>query len=91
MVEFKRGIIDKQQQGQLLSVFQKFDKDEKNSLNWNQFKDYVYASGMQFLVKHYSEDMKAKLFDGDFYANRVTFVAFMNYLEENCRYDNTPD
>ena len=46
---------------------------------------------MQFLVQLYSEDMKARLFDGDFDANRVTFPAFMSYLETNCVYENTPD
>ena len=90
MVEFKRGLIDKQQQGQLLLVFQKFAEDQ-DDMTWDQFKDYLFASGMQFLVQHYTDDMKAKLFKGNFENNRVTFPAFMNYLEENCKYENTPD
>ena len=57
MVEFKRGLIDKQQKGYLLSVFQRFDKDESQTLTWNQFKDFVFVIGMNFLVKHYSEEM----------------------------------
>ena len=34
MVEFKKGMIDKQQQGNILSVFKKFDQNGKDALTW---------------------------------------------------------
>ena len=91
MVEFKKGMIDKQQQGNILSVFKKFDQNGKDALTWEQFKDFVFAIGMMFLYQHYEEDIKVKLFEGDFLSNRVGFPAFLNYLDENCKYDNMPD
>ena len=90
-MEFKRGLIDKQQQGQLSTVFQKFDEDNKESLTWEQFKEFVFAIGMQFLVKYYSADIEEKLFEGAFRSNRVTFPAFMIYIEESCKYENGPE
>lgn len=36
-MEFKKGLIDKQLQGQLSSVFQTFDTDKKDALTLSQF------------------------------------------------------
>ena len=50
-MEFKKGLIDKQLQGQLSSVFQTFDTDKKDALTLPQFQTYLYAIGMEFLNK----------------------------------------
>ena len=46
---------------------------------------------MNFLLKFYEDDLKAKLFDGDFTSKRVKFGEFMKYLDESCIFENTPD
>jgi Ca2+-binding EF-hand superfamily protein len=56
-MEFKKGLIDKQLQGQLSSVFQTFDTDKKDALTLPQFQTYLYAIGMEFLNKQYSEQV----------------------------------
>lgn len=89
-MEFKKGLIDKQLQGQLYTVFQDFDKDKKDSLTYEQFKTYVYAIGMNFIMKDYEHKVLKTLFEKD-KNKRVTFNAFFAFLESNSIHEMTPE
>lgn len=89
-MEFKKGLIDKQLQGQLLTVFQAFDADKKDSLTLPQFQTYLYAVGMEFLNKQYSEQILTVLFEGKS-NKRVTFNSFFAFLEQNSIHEYTPE
>jgi len=64
-MEFKKGMIDKQLQGQLLTIFQSFDEHKKGGLDWVQFKNYVYAVGMEFIITDYEKDVLTQLFNNN--------------------------
>jgi Ca2+-binding EF-hand superfamily protein len=89
-MEFKKGLIDKQLQGQLSSVFQTFDTDKKDALTLPQFQTYLYAIGMEFLNKQYSEQVLQVLFEGK-ENKRVTFNSFFMFLESNSIHEYTPE
>jgi len=89
-MEFKKGLIDKQLQGQLNTVFQQFDKDNKDALTYDQFQEYLYSIGMNFINKDYEPQMLQSLFDGS-KSKRVTFNAFFTFLETNSIHEHTPE
>jgi Ca2+-binding EF-hand superfamily protein len=72
-MEFKKGLIDKQLQGQLSTVFKSFDEDKKDALNYEQFCTFLYAVGMNFIVKEYEQMLIKQLFNGDKSSKRVRF------------------
>lgn len=51
----KKGLIDTQLKGQLHNVFGLFDTDKRDALSWDQFGEYLYAIGMNFINKEYEK------------------------------------
>jgi Ca2+-binding EF-hand superfamily protein len=61
----KKGLIDTQLKGQLHNVFGLFDSDKRDALSWDQFEEYLYAIGMNFINKEYQDKVLAGLFKGE--------------------------
>ncbi len=61
----KKGLIDTQLKGQLHYVFSLFDADKKDALTYDQFSEYVYAIGMNFINKEYDDKVLSSLFKGE--------------------------
>ena len=89
-MEFKKGLFDKVQQGQFELVFQQYDSDRQKTLTYDQFNRYVFSLGMNFLNELYKEEIIASLFDGD-KNNRVTFPAFISFLDSSSQHEYTPE
>lgn len=89
-MEFKKGLIDKQLQGQLSTVFLSFDENKKDALTYAQFQEYLYAIGMNFICKEYDGMIVKQLFDSD-KNKRVRFDAFFAFLETNSIHEFTPE
>ena len=68
-MDFKSGIIDKVQEGQLYAVFHHYENDQDEGLSWEQFKTFVYAVGMSFLTKYYEDELMEELFEWDYETN----------------------
>ena len=90
-MDFKQGIIDKVQEGQLYEVFHTYDLDGDDCLDWEEFKTFVFVVGMQFLINHYEEEIIEQLFDWDNENNRVSFEEFIEFINERCKFENTPE
>ena len=91
MDKFKKGLIDLETKGQLGTVFTQYDHEQKGSLSYNQFVEYLYAIGMNFINQDYAEWVKKELFKGETASNRVRFDAFFVFLEDHCVHDLTPE
>ena len=90
-MDFKQGIIDKVQEGQLYEVFHTYDEDGDECLNWEEFKTYVHVVGMHFLIEHYKNEVIEVLFDWDTEENCVSFESFIEWINEQCKMENTPE
>ena len=89
-MDFKSGIIDKVQEGQLYEVFHHYDKDG-NGLGWEEFKTFVFAVGMHFLINFYEDEIIEQLFEWDYDENTVHFDEFIEWINEKCKFENTPE
>ena len=89
-MDFKSGIIDKVQEGQLYEVFHHYDT-KSEGLDWDQFKTFVFAVGMQFLITHYEDEIIEQLFDWDYEYNTVHFDDFIEWINDKCKFENTPE
>ena len=87
----KKGLIDKQLQGQLQTVFYAFDTDKKDALTYDQFSEYVYSIGMKFITKDYDAQVVKELFGWDPGSKRVRFNAFFDWLESNSIHEFTQE
>ena len=71
-------------------MFLSFDENKKDALTYSQFKEYLYAIGMNFIVKEYDSMIVKHLFDNDT-NKRVRFDAFFAFLENNSIHEFTPE
>ena len=46
---------------------------------------------MHFLIEHYEEEIIEQLFDWDNENNRVSFEEFIEWINEKCKMENTPE
>lgn len=46
-------------------MFSLFDADKKDALTYDQFSEYVYAIGMNFINKEYDDKVLSSLFKGE--------------------------
>ena len=72
MVDITRSMIDPQLNQQFKTVFYRFDTDKTEMLNYDQFEEFCFAIGLQFLMSDYSADVEKELFRDD-KQSRVTY------------------
>ena len=48
-----KSLINKLLESQFYTVFQKMDKDNKDSLDFEQFSTFLYAIGLDFINQFY--------------------------------------
>ena len=87
----KEPLINKLLENQYLVMFENFDSDRLESLTLEQFRRYVFAIGMEFIVKHFDSG-RGELFNTPTNPSkdRVTFFEFMNYLTVKTTFESTP-
>ena len=90
-VDFNRSMIDPLQDRQFRAVFSKFDEHDMGSLEYDTFKEFLYAIGMNFLCTQYLKEIESALFDGNLGQNRCSYDEFKSWVDERCRFEDGPD
>jgi Ca2+-binding EF-hand superfamily protein len=58
MEKDNKGLVNKLLEAQYYTVFKKFDKSQMESLDYDTFKNFLYAIGLEFLNEYYADEVK---------------------------------
>ena len=86
-VDVSRSMIDPQLNQSFKTVFERYDRDERGELSFQQFQDFCYAVGLLFLTEDYMEDVKETLFQGNTGSCRVSYESFKEFIDLKSRFE----
>ena len=86
-MDLTRSMIDPLVDRQFKYVFDQYDEDNLETLTWDQFQDFAYAIGFQFLITHYKKDVEFEIFKGNFEGNRAEYKDFKTFVDNMCMFE----